>query len=238
MLQDYVVIDLEMTGLNPKSDKILELAAVRMRNGREVAVYSKLVNPQVPLSEKVIALTGITEEEVSDGAPLDESVAEFLEFLGEDVLVGQNVIFDYSFLKQWTVNHKQTLEKRAVDTLKLARMFLPAEQKKNLESLCVYFGVERVHAHRALDDARETAQIFEKLKSLYGNAETDKYFEPKELVHKAKRQSPATERQLEYLKRLAKYHGIKLEEFSPVMTRSEASRLTDQLIAKHGRMKE
>ena len=238
MLQDYVVIDLEMTGLHPKTDKILELAAVRVRNGQEVAVYSKLVNPQVALSEKVIALTGITSEEAQDGAPIDESVAEFLEFLGDDVLVGQNVIFDYSFLKQWAVNKKHSLEKSAVDTLKLARTFLPAEQKKDLESLCAFFGVERVHAHRALDDARETAQIFEKLKSLYENVETEKYFEPKVLQYKAKKQSPATARQIEYLKRLATYHKIELEELSPVMTKSEASRLTDKLLAQYGKMRE
>ena len=236
MLQDYVVIDLEMTGLNPKTDKILELAAVRMRGGREVAAYSKLVNPQVPLSEKVIELTGITAKEAEAGASADESVAEFLEFLGDDVLVGQNVIFDYSFLKQWAVNHKCPLEKVAVDTLKLARVFLPAEQKKDLESLCAYFAVERVHAHRALDDARETAQIFEKLKSLYHTEETKTYFEPKPLQYKAKKQSPATARQKEYLKRLAQYHGIELEEFSPVMTKSEASRLTDKLLEKYGKM--
>lgn len=238
MLRDYVVIDLEMTGLNPKTDKILELAAVRMRNGQEVEAYARLVNPQVPLSEMVTELTGITEEKAAKGAPVDETVEEFLEFLGEDVLVGQNVIFDYSFLKQWAVNHKRPLEKEAVDTLKLARAFLPVEQKKDLESLCAYFGVERVHAHRALDDARETAQIFEKLKKIYGNAESESYFKPKALQYKAKKQSPATERQKEYLKRLAKYHGIELEEFSPVMTKSEASRLTDKLLAQYGKMKE
>ena len=238
MLQDYVVIDLEMTGLNPKTDKILELAAVRVREGQEVAAYSKIVNPQVPLNEKIIELTGITAEEAEAGALADETVVEFLDFLGEDVLVGQNVIFDYSFLKQWAANHKYSLEKNAVDTLKLARTFLPAEQKKDLESLCAYFAVERVHAHRALDDARETAQIFEKLKSLYANAETQSYFEPKALQYKAKKQSPATARQKEYLKRLAKYHGIALEEFSLVMTKSEASRLTDKLLAKYGKIKE
>lgn len=236
MLQDYVVIDLEMTGLNPKTDKILELAAVRVRSGQEAEVYSKIVNPQVPLSEKITELTGITDEEAKAGALADETIAEFLEFLGDDVLVGQNVIFDYSFLKQWAVNHKYLLEKKAVDTLKLARVFLPAEQKKDLESLCVYFGVERVHAHRALDDARETAQIFEKLKCLYANEDTKESFEPKPLQYKAKKQSPATARQKEYLKRLAQYHDIELEEFSPVMTKSEASRLADKLLAEYGKM--
>lgn len=236
MLENYVVIDLEMTGLNPKTDKILELAAIRMRKGKEAAVFSQLVNPQISISEKITELTGITNEEAAMGAPLDETVNAFLEFLGEDVLVGQNVIFDYSFLKQWAVNHKIQLEKQAVDTLKLARIFLPVEQKKDLESLCAYFEISRVHAHRALDDARETAQIFEKMKALYG--EQREVFEPKQLQYKAKKQSPATQRQKEYLQRLALYHGITLEEFSPVMTKSEASRLTDKLLAQYGKMLE
>ena len=235
MLKDYVVIDLEMTGLNAKTDKILEVAAVRMRNGKETECFSAIVNPQIPLSEKVINLTGITQEDADAGQPLDQTVEAFLGFLGDDIFVGQNVIFDYSFLKQWAANHKISLEKNAVDTLKLARLFLPKEQKKDLESLCSYFGISRVNAHRALDDARETAEIFEKLKSEYGEIHAEA-FVPKPLLYKAKKQSPATERQKQYLKKFAQYHGIELEEFSPVMTKGEASRLTDKLIAQYGKM--
>ncbi|MBQ8280182.1 MAG: 3'-5' exonuclease [Roseburia sp.] len=235
MLKDYVVIDLEMTGLNAKTDKILEVAAVRVRDGKETEVFSAVTNPQITLSEKITELTGITQKDADEGLPLDDTVQKFLEFLGDDILVGQNVIFDFSFLKQWAVNHKLVLEKQAVDTLKLARLFLPAEQKKDLESLCAYFEIPRVNAHRALDDARETAQIFEKMKVIYG-AEHAEAFLPKPLLYKAKKQSPATERQKEYLRRFAKYHGIALEEFSPMMTKSEASRLTDRLIATYGKM--
>ena len=235
MLEDYVVLDLEMTGLNAKTDKILEVAAVRMRNGKEIENFSAIVNPQVPLSEKIINLTGITQADADAGQPLDQTVEAFLAFLGEDILVGQNVIFDYSFLKQWAVNHKISLDKNAVDTLKLARLFLPKEQKKDLESLCGYFGISRVNAHRALDDARETAEIVEKLKSEYGETHAE-VFVPKPLLYKAKKLSPATERQKQYLKKFAQYHGIVLEEFSPLMTKSEASRLTDKLIVQYGKM--
>lgn len=235
MLEDYVVIDLEMTGLNAKTDKILEVAAIRVRDGRECACFSAIVNPQVVLSEKVTELTGIRQEQADSGKPLDETMQEFLGFLGEDILVGQNIIFDYSFLKQWAVNHKLVLEKQAVDTLKLARKFLPAEEKKDLDSLCAYFGILRVNAHRALDDARETMQIFEKMKTLYAG-EAAEYFEPKPLLYKAKKQSPVTERQKQYLKSFAQYHGIELAEFSPTMTKSEASRLTDKLITQYGKM--
>lgn len=235
MLENYVVIDLEMTGLNAKTDRILEVAAVRVRDGKEESFFSAVVNPEVTLSEKVMSLTGISQREADAGCPMDETIQKFLEFLGEDVLVGQNIIFDYSFLKQWAVNHKFPLEKSAVDTLKLARQFLPAEQKKDLESLCSYFGIERINAHRALDDARETAQILERLKAEFGG-EKEEAFLPKQLLYKAKKQSPATNRQKEYLKKFAQYHGIVLEELSPHMTKSEASRLTDKLIAKYGKM--
>jgi len=237
MLRDYVVIDLEMTGLNAKTDRILELAAIRVRGGREETEFSKIVNPGVVLSEKVIELTGISQQQADDGAPLEETLLEFLEFLGDDILIGQNVIFDYSFLKQWAVNHKMVLEKQAVDTLKLARQFLPAEQKKDLESLCEYFQIVRVNAHRAMDDARETKQIFEKMQELYG-ANHEEAFAPKQLFYKAKKQSPATERQKEYIKRLARYHGIELEKFSENMTKSEASRMTDLLISQYGKILE
>lgn len=236
MLNDYVVIDLEMTGLNAKTDKILEVAAVRVREGKETECFSAIVDSGVRLSDKVVELTGISQEQADAGMAYDETVQRFLEFLGEDVLVGQNVIFDFSFLKQWAVNHKIVLEKQAVDTLKLARRFLPPEQKKDLESLCGYFEIPRVNAHRALDDARETMQIFERLKQLYGE-EYEAAFAPGMLLYKAKKQSPATERQKQYLKKFAQYHGIVLEEFSPVMTKSEASRLTDKLIAQYGKMR-
>lgn len=237
MIEDYVAIDLEMTGLNAKTDRILEVAAVCIRKGKETASFSAIVNPKVHLSENITELTGITRQEAENGADLDETLSAFLEFLGEDILVGQNVIFDYSFLKQWAVNHKRTLEKKAVDTLKLARIFLPKEQKKNLESLCAYFEVERINAHRALEDVRETVQIFEKMKALYGEKQPDA-FEPKPLIYKAKKQTPATSQQLRYLNRFAAYHRIEVPELAQALTRSEASRLTDRLIAEYGKIKE
>ena len=135
MLCDYVVIDLEMTGLNAKRDRILEVGAVRIREGQPAETFSEIVCPKVTLTKTVTELTGITNEMAAEGKDLDETLKQFLAFLGNDLLVGQNVIFDYSFLKQWAVNHKLPLEKQAVDTLKLARKFLPKDQKKDLESL-------------------------------------------------------------------------------------------------------
>lgn len=235
MVEDYVVIDLEMTGLRVKTDRILEVAAIRVRGGAVVKEYSAVINPERRIPEEITRLTGITDEMAEKGRNAEETLGEFLTFLGEDVLVGQNVIFDYSFLKQWAVNHDRSFERSAVDTLKLARIFLPEEQKKDLESLCAYYGIRRENAHRALDDARETAQIFARLTEQFGE-EHPEAFLPKPLQYKVKKQSPATERQKKYLKRYAAHFGIVLEEDVEKLTKSEASRLLDVLIARNGKL--
>ncbi len=235
MIEDYVVIDLEMTGLKVKTDAILEVGAVRVRQGSAADTYSALLYTDKPLPEEVSALTGITPEMAENGRDPEEVMAEFFAFLGEDTLVGQNVMFDYSFLKQWAVNHDFTFERNAVDTLKIARHFLPAEQKKDLVSLCVYFSIGREHVHRALDDALATHQLLECLKERYGETE-EAAFLPKQLCYKVKKQMPATPRQLAYLKRYAQYYGIELPPQTERLNRSEVSRLTDRLIAQYGRM--
>lgn len=235
MLEDYVVVDLEMTGLNAKTDAILEVGAVRVRGGRQVEEYGALLRTEKPLADKVQELTGITREMVQTGADPERAMAEFFDFLGADILVGQNVIFDYGFLKQWAVNHGIAFEREAADTLKLARRFLPAEQKKDLESLCAYYQIKRARAHRALDDARETGEIFERLKVEYGAA-CPEAFLPHPLIYRAKKQTPATGRQMDGLRRYAAYYGIAEAEIPVQMTRSEASRLLDRWILKYGRM--
>lgn len=234
MLENYVVIDLEMTGLNAKNDEILETGAVRVRGGQAVETYTAILQPARPFDERVTELTGITPEMAAAGRERGAAMKEFFAFLGEDILVGQNVIFDYSFLKQWAVNQRFSFERSAVDTLKLARQFLPKEQKKNLESLCAYFGVERRNAHRALDDAIETWKIMEEFKRQYG-VEHEEAFLPKPLLYRAKRQTPATEHQKKYLRQYAAWCGIELPAELETLTRSEASRLTDRLIAQYGK---
>jgi len=100
MLEDYCVIDLEMTGLNPKHHKILEVAAVRVRKKEIVSECSMLIRQHQLLEEKITELTGIDQEMLAGAKEEDEVLDHFFGFLGEDILVGQNVIFDYSFLKQ------------------------------------------------------------------------------------------------------------------------------------------
>lgn len=234
MQDDYVAVDLEMTGLNFKTDRILEVGAARVRGGVVTETFSSLVAVDTELPTKVVELTGITDEMAKTGENPETVLPRFFEFLGEDVLVGQNIVFDYGFLKQWAVNRKMPFERGTIDTLKLARRFLPADEKKDLESLCRYFGVKRECAHRALSDALAAGEIFEHMKERYGAAEPEA-FAPRALQCRMKRQTPATARQRRYLERLAQYYGIVLPELERDLTRSEASRLTDKLLARYGK---
>ena len=236
MINEYVVIDLEMTGLSAKTDQIIEIGAVKIKDNAVVATMQCLVNPNCKIPSRVVELTGITDEMVQKGRDKDEAISELLEFIDGQILVGQNINFDYSFLKQWAVNHKRPLEAKACDTLKLARVLLPAEQPKRLESLCEYFGIERAREHRALDDALETWQVFERLKQMGLTLENPMtYFAPRELTYRAKKQSPATPRQVERLKEYRQKHHIEDEINWENLTKSEASRIMDKYILVHGR---
>ena len=201
MLEDYCVIDLEMTGLNPKHHKILEVAAVRVRKKEIVSECSMLIRQHQLLEEKITELTGIDQEMLAGAKEEDEVLDHFFGFLGEDILVGQNVIFDYSFLKQAAINRKMSFERKAADTLKIARRCLP----------------------------------YERLEKEFGAVQAD-VFEPKPLIYKAKRQTPATARQKKHLKELADYHKINLNLEWETLTRNEASRQVDRIISQYGRM--
>ena len=235
MLEDYCVIDLEMTGLNPKHHKILEVAAVRVRKKKIVSECSMLIRQHQLLEEKITELTGIDQEMLAGAKEEDEVLDHFFGFLGEDILVGQNVIFDYSFLKQAAINRKMSFERKAADTLKIARRCLPALEKRTLDALCGYYGTEIGHHHRALDDAKATYLLYERLEKEFGAVQAD-VFEPKPLIYKAKRQTPATARQKKHLKELADYHKINLNLEWETLTRNEASRQVDRIISQYGRM--
>ena len=169
--EDYTVVDLEMTGLTPKQDKIIEIGAVKVRGRKVIDTYGTLVKSARPIPDRVSKLTGITNEMMENGMGEDQAIQTLLSFIGDDVIVGHNISFDYSFLKQWAVNRKAPLQMSACDTLRIARALLPGEQSKKLEDLCNYFQIEREHAHRALNDCRMNQQVFEQLaKEMDGSA--------------------------------------------------------------------
>lgn len=234
-MENYVVIDLEMTGLHPKNDAVLEVGAVKIRGKEAVDTLGFFVNAGRVLDEKVTELTGITQQMADSGISPAEAIRRVTEFTEGEILVGHNVIFDYSFLKQLAVNERIPFERQAVDTLKLARKFLTLPEKKNLDSLCEYYGIEREKKHRALEDALATWKLYERIEREFGRTD-EKAFVPKPLQYKPKRQTPATPAQKKLLKELADYHKIDMDFDLEALTRSEASRMADKIMAKHGRM--
>lgn len=235
MLESYVVVDLEMTGLRAKTDRILEIGAVKVENHQITATYQKMINAGVKIPKEIQELTGITDEMAATGVKEQEAVEGFFDFCRGFPLAGHNILFDYSFLKQYAVNHKKTFEKNGIDTLKLSRKFLPGLEKKTLDYLCDYLKIERTQNHRALEDARATYVLLEYLREKYEEQEPEA-FRPLPLIYRAKKQSPATERQKRHLKELAEYHKIELDIDIETLTKSEASRRTDRILAQYGKI--
>lgn len=238
MTDSFVVVDIETTGLNPATERIIEIGAVRVRENRIEESFDVLVNPGRNLSSFIVELTGITDEMLDKAVDTKTALASFLEFAGEDVLLGHHISFDYSFLKKNIVNMGGSFERSGIDTLKIARAVLPDLEKRSLEHLCRYYNINNAHAHRACDDARATSELYQRLKEeFYGKSEdTDKLFWPAPLACQVKKDSPITVAQIRYLRALLEYHkldlGIKLES----LTKSEASRHIDKIILNYGRM--
>ena len=230
-LQDFVCIDLETTGLNPKRDRIIEIGAVKVRNGKKEAIFQQLIDPKQQLEERVELLTGISSEELEGQPTIQEVLPVLKEFLGEDVLLGHRVLFDYSFLKRAFTNEKISFERKGIDTLKLARQFVTDSESKKLESLCQHYGIKH-QAHRALGDALATVELYQILVDKYYQEDV---FAPKPLEFKVKKESPITKAQKERLTLLLAKHNLVPQCDITSMTKNEASRYTDQILAIYGR---
>lgn len=233
MLNTYISIDLETTGLNPKLDKIIEIGAVKVIDGDIIDTFSTFVNPGRKLEERIIELTGIQDTDLTDAPCIEEVFPKLQEFLGEEVLLGHSVLFDYSFMKKAAVNQKQTFEKKAIDTLKIARKYLTALEHRSLDYLCEYYEIPH-HAHRALADAEATHYLYQKLVGEFYQKE-EGLFCPEQLNFQVKKDSPATKLQKERLYRLIEQHKITVDFDVDKLTKSEASRFTDKIFAKYGR---
>ena len=153
MKTSYIALDLETTGLDPQKDQILEIGAVKIQDGKETERYETFVRVGIPIPEKIQELTGITEEMAASGIPMEEAVRGLLDFCGKEDILGHNILFDYSFVKCHAARIGENFEKNGMDTLKIARKFLPELKSRSLESLCSYFGIAQEKKHRASWDA-------------------------------------------------------------------------------------
>ncbi len=228
---DFTVIDLETTGLNPKTDKIIEIGAVKVKNGKVQETYQCFINPGRKLEERITELTGICDEDLQNAALIEEELPNLLSFIGDDILVGHRILFDYAFLKKAAVNQKLSFEKMGIDTLKIARKCLPDLESRRLPFLCAHYGIS-FEAHRAIQDAKATAALYFKLAEEFADEEL---FKPFPLLYKAKKESPATARQKEQLYKLLEKHKLKADYEIDRLTKNEASRRIDCILFQYGR---
>lgn len=232
----FTVVDIETTGLDPKKDKITEIAAVKVEEGKIADTFHVLVNPGRKLDERITELTGLTDEALAKAPFIEEVIGDFLDFETTDCLMGHSILFDYSFLKRAAVNAGRSFEKTGIDTLAISRKCLSGLESRSLPFLCRYFNIPH-RAHRALSDVEATFRLYQILKEQFGGAqEAEKVFMKKPLVYQVKKESPVTKKQIEQLQRFLSYYHIDSAYNIERMTKNEASRYLDRLISSYGRI--
>jgi len=160
-LDDFVVIDLETTGLNPKMDRITEISAIRFINGKPKDDFSTLVNPEIPIPAFITDITGISDSMVKNAPLLKDVIQELIDFIDNSSIVGQNIDFDYKFIKESSIKYEIDFDSFILyDTLPLARTFIYFHNSYKLSSLCEYFNISIKNAHRAKSDALATGLLF------------------------------------------------------------------------------
>lgn len=159
----YVVFDLETTGFSPVQNRIIEVGAVKVTEGKITDRFSSFVNPEVPIPFKIERLTGIQDGMVLDAPKIEAVLPEFLSFCGDAVLVAHNAGFDMSFILENARRQELETDFTYLDTVGLARVLLPGHAKYTLDAVAKLLGVSLENHHRAVDDAAATAEIFVKL---------------------------------------------------------------------------
>jgi DNA polymerase-3 subunit epsilon len=234
MIKDYIAVDVETTGLNPGYDRLIEVAAIKVKDFNVADTYTTLINPEIHIPGRITEITGISNDMVSSSPKIGEIIHEITEFCGEYILLGHNIRFDYGFLKQNCANHKISFEKQGIDTLKIARKMLPDIEKRSLGFLTDYFGIEQEIYHRAYDDANSTHLLYKHLLHSFSGTDSD-IFRPMQLQFQPQKMCPITPKQKVYLNNLIKYHKINVKLEISSLTKSEASRMIDKIIFTYGR---
>ncbi|MGE0201461.1 MAG: PolC-type DNA polymerase III [Candidatus Melainabacteria bacterium] len=163
-----IILDTETTGLDHKSEKLIEVAAVRLEKGEITETFTSLINPKKDIRHSSYLVHGIPQEVVDQAPPVEEVLPAFLEFVGDCTYVAHNALFDYSFINEAC---KSTLGHRfanpRIDTFEMYRSVFPDETSHGLSSMLAKFGFESDVKHRALDDAMCLARCYPRLRGLY-----------------------------------------------------------------------
>lgn len=233
MLKSYVAFDLETTGLSVMENSIIEIGALKVRDGIVADRFMTFVKPEDEITDKITEITGISQDMVENAPEAFDVIKAFVDFCEDDVLIGHNVMFDFSFTKKCAGRFGFSFEKKGIDTLKIARIVCTGLVSKSLGCLCDHYGINNDRAHRAYHDALATAKLYQTLAHYYEESHPE-LFVPKPLIYKEKKVQPATSRQKAYLKELIKYHKIDFKEDMETMNRSQMSKAIDRILLNYG----
>ena len=160
---EFVVFDIETTGLSSASDDIIEIGAVILRGGEPAETFSEYVNPGRHIPSNITELTGISDEMVADAPPISEVLPKFFEFCGQRPLIAHNANFDTGFIRVAASRLRLSFDNPYIDTLGMSRYVNPELKNHKLDTLVDYYELGGFEHHRAFEDARVTALVFMKM---------------------------------------------------------------------------
>ncbi|MCE5195917.1 MAG: 3'-5' exonuclease [Negativicutes bacterium] len=167
--KQYCLVDIETSGLDPARAEIVELACSIVSDARIIGDFSVLLRPSQPMSEEVIAIHGIRNEDVESAFSPADALARFEFYIGDLPLVAHNANFDFTFI-QSALGYP--LPNALFDSMALAQLLLPAQPHYSVSALCAYFNIVNEQAHRALSDCHATAEIVIRLLRQYAKGTT------------------------------------------------------------------
>ncbi|WP_250227237.1 PolC-type DNA polymerase III [Anaeropeptidivorans aminofermentans] len=158
---EYIVFDIETTGLRKETCSIIEIGAVKIKNGEIIDDFQALINPFIKLPQEIIELTKITDKMLEGKPAIDKVLKEFIDFCGDGVLVAHNANFDVGFIARWAEElYNMPINNTVLDTVELSRALFPELNNHKLNIVAENLGISLKNHHRAVDDARATAEIF------------------------------------------------------------------------------
>ena len=166
-VDNYVLVDIETTGLSPVKDDIIEIGAIKVENNKMVDTFNQLIKLDRSLPPFITNLTGITDEMLKTGRMPNEVFKDFVNFIGESVIIGHNVNFDLGFLSNKCKKYlNYNLNNDYIDTLYLARRLVPNSVNYKLGTLANLFNISYRGAHRGLKDVEITYEVYNRLRKM------------------------------------------------------------------------
>ncbi|WP_138205675.1 PolC-type DNA polymerase III [Haloimpatiens lingqiaonensis] len=168
---EFVVFDIETTGFSSNNDKIIEIGAVKIKNGRIIDSFNEFVNPNRDIPSKIVELTGITNEHVRNAETIEYILPRFMDFIGDSTVVAHNAAFDTSFIKKNCRDLNINFNNAIMDTIPLCKYLFPTLKRYKLDTVAKHLNISLDNHHRAVDDAKATGDILLECFKLLNNKE-------------------------------------------------------------------